>query len=402
MASKENLENSLERSLLPLWFLSYHGYLLFDWCKEFPGKSRLTIIAHCVGIFFCITAMLMECGYETYQLWQEIFKTNSTIVSIMPNLLWVSNFPPGLITALFFLIKRNDFLSFFKDWKELENRMICHPKTPLNRLRVWVYGGIALAMTASSVALIGMVLNRLDASYLLSFYPIIREKLTIWGVALFHFIPLCWAFGFVVLADLVPAWTFYHGGLILGSLTLEIEKIFKNLPESGISNNIASNFEEIRLKYESASELMKRANRLFGWITVVNHGVTFFIICAELYNVFNTVHKGDWDTWSSFVFLSVYVARLAISILMAAQLEASSDMMRLALSIVLTSNISRNTAIGADDNKKWEMFLFRLRESPLVARPLGLYQLTPSLLLTATNLIITYVFVLLQSNCIAG
>jgi hypothetical protein len=43
-------------------------------------------------------------------------------------------------------------------------------------------------------------------------------------------------------------------------------------------------------------------------------------------------------------------------------------------------------------------FLWRLQADPLVAHPLGVYKVTPSVLLSVFGVIVSYVIVLLQSK----
>lgn len=384
--------DSLEHSLKPLWVVTYYGCALFDWCKEIPNKSCWSILIHSIGIFICLSLMKLGFGYEAYQLSQEIIKPNSTINSVLPNLIWVSNYPPGIVAALVFLIQRNDLLSFFKKWKCYEEQIILKPKTNFKWLFALIYG-LVVVLTAGLVAAgVSLLLQKPDASYLLSYYPIFVEHLTLPGIIVLHFISSFWSYCFIILADLVPAWTFFHIGQALRSLALEVREHFDELPGGQTCKKPC--LQHIRVKFEILSNFTDKANQLFGKITIVNQGLIFFMICAEFYNVLKTIRKSDGDTLSSFLLLVISVTRFFISFLMAAHLESSTDQLKSTVSVALLEE----NKLSAEDFQKCKLFLSRLKDNPLIVKPLNLYRMTPALLLTIANLSITYVVVLLQSE----
>lgn len=381
---------SLERTLRPLWLLSHYGGILLDWCKEFPAQSRAHMVTRWIVLCIASFLLLSGFGFEAYQLSMEIKKSNSTISSVVPNLYWFSNYPTGIVALVVFLFRRKDLLSLFKDWKRLEEQLYLIPKCSAKRVFYTVYGSYCLICTSGLVASYVLALSSLDASFLLSYYPIVREALTFYGMLVLQSASLFVMWFLVTLADLVPALTFYHAGQILRSLILEIEEHLLNV----LTCNRESRLKEILFRYEKMNILTKRANQLFGWLVLVGHTVMVVMICSELYMVIGTVRQSGLASWSHLLLMMNYVARLLISFLLSGFLDSSSEALRLTVSIALVSE----KKMSPEDCKKLELFLHRLRESPLAARPLDLYRMTPSFLLTIANLIITYVVVLVQSN----
>ena len=394
--SDGNEGHTLERSLLPLWMFSYFGGMTFGWCKEIENKSRASVTIRWILIFISFFLLIFAFGFQFYQLSMEIAKSNSTISSIMPNLLWFSSHPPAITTGLILLIKQKDFILLFKDWAALEMQQKL--KIPSKRVLLvyFVYGGYGLFFVGGFISATFLIISKPEASYLLSFYKIIKDTLTIPGVVAFHIVSQFDAYVLNFIADLAPAWTFYHAGLILRSLSNEVENHFLVVSSStGESmSKTASSFQTIRIRYETLNQLTGRANRLFGWLSIVNYGVLLTVVCSESYIVFSNIRSYNLFTSFHFLIMVIYILRLLIPFLLASQLETSSEKFKLSVSISLAGA----TNLSLEESKKWELFLFRLNEGPLAARPLDLFQMSPSLVLTITNLIITYVIVLLQSN----
>ena len=388
--------NTLERSLRPLWMATHYGGITLDWCKEFPNRSRISIAIRWISIVGSFFLLISGFGFELYQLSMEITKSNSTISSIMPNLLWFSSYPSSIATLFIFIFNHKDLLLLFKDWADLEMKqqgILFQMKSHLKRLLYCVYGGYGLLITCGFVIGFFTLLNDPDATYLLSHYKVIREALTLPVIILFHMVSLIHAYVFNIIADLAPAWTFYHAGQMLRSLSLEVEEHFLRL-SNDLPCKAHPSYHDIRAKYETLSQLTERANRLFGWINIVNYGVLLAVICSESYIVVSNIRSSNLFTYYHFFVMTIYVMRLLTSFLIASQLETASEKFRLAVSILLAGEAK----LGQEECKKWELFLNRLREGALIGRPLDLFEMSPSLVLTIVNLIITYVIVLLQSN----
>jgi len=109
-----------------------------------------------------------------------------------------------------------------------------------------------------------IMFKKLDASYLLSYYPIIRDSLTIPVVIVaLHLISvLIWGFNLTLL-NLVPAWTFYHCGIKLESLAFELEL--------NSTKRNSFNIKMTQTRFENVCRLTVRANHFFGSLIAVDH-----------------------------------------------------------------------------------------------------------------------------------
>jgi len=239
--------------------------------------------------------------------------------------------------------------------------------------------------------------NRPEASYLLSHYQILKESITFPGVVTFHLVSFFFMYVFLVLCELVPAWTFYHAGLALQSFVKEIEQLINinNSNKKRVDNGITKSGCEIRniqLRYEVLSRLTDRANKLFGPWMVFEKAWSFFLISALLYIVLSKINKEpDFATLAYAVGMVIFSFRLVTCTLMAAHVYKCARRLRVVLSIALSREV-----MNPEETNRAAQFLRRMRENPLGARPLNLYDITPSLLFTFYSFAISYVFILLR------
>ena len=374
---------SLERSLRPLYLVSHYGCFLFDWCRLMSIKNRLIVLAARIIGFASLSLMVAMCLFQLVQLWLEIIKTSSNNYTVIPNLIWFCNFPCAIATAVVFFSRSQDILAFFVRWNQLELQLEMEPKrSSFRKLYYFVYGSYAFISIDLIIAICAIMWNRMDASYLLSHYQIFRDNFPEFVIMFFHLASAISMWFFVILSDLVPAWTFYHASLALHSLTLKVEQ---RPGGCGIL--------QLRYLYDMVSGLVERANDLFSWLMIVDHAGLFFMICAQCYTVCSSFREMNWSTWGYFSGAFIFSFRLLTSIAMASKLHSSYDRMKLAVCIALTSE-----KISRDDCRRLKLFLIRMKANALAARPLQMYKITPSTLTTIISLTLTYTIVLLQSK----
>lgn len=396
MIEKDKLV-SLERSLRPLWKITFYGGFLFDWCRKIPSQCCASFWVRFVGCFIWFALLVLNCVFELVQLGLVVMQPYSSIHSIVNNLIWLCQFPAALASMAVFLQKRRLLLSFFEDWRHLESQLpLLALKKKDGRLYTLLYGGYLVMAVVMIAGVTVVMVNRTEASYLLSHYPTLRDAMTLPGVFIFHLSSVTVGLIFVSLADLVPAWTFFHAGIALRALAAEIE--YKNGGVFKVDNNLVSvrdggmRFQSIWTRFEVLSKLIKRANKLFGSLVIIEQFLLLFMICVLVYMVLSEIRDPNWDTIVCLVGTIVFSLRLSTTLLMASKLHASSQHLKLVLSKSLLISGSQNQVA------QFEYFYVRVKESSLTARPWDLYDVTPSALLKVFGLVISYVIVLLQSR----
>jgi len=334
---------------------------------------------------------VLACIFEFVQLLLAMLKEQSSVQPITPNILWFCNYPLNVTVFFRFLSHRKEFLSFFDDFAVLEQ------DNPIQSISIKqsyrrVYRNVYIIYVLQNIALIAAVgvimFSELDASYLLSYYPILRETLTTPAVITFHWISVAiWSFH-LTLSNLVPAWTFYHCGIKLESLAFEAEL------NSTKSNSL--NIKMIHSRFENVCQMAEKANRLFGSLIVVDHLSTLFMTCVLSYTVLSRIGRTDLGTGVNlvdFVSLIFFIVRFTIPVLMMGHLRTGFDRLRKAIVGVFINNDSNPEIM-----KQAFLFLTKIKESQSAARPLNLYDITPSTLLSFASLTVSYIIVLLQSS----
>ena len=105
----------LRRSLQPILVLAYYGCItVSNWMSENKIRKSVLIIRR-IGISIVFMFMVIVFGYQAHQLVLEISKPNSSINSIMPNLIWISCYPIGIMAVVMSFIKRKELQTGLKE-----------------------------------------------------------------------------------------------------------------------------------------------------------------------------------------------------------------------------------------------------------------------------------------------
>ncbi len=188
--------------------------------------------------------------------------------------------------------------------------------------------------------------------------------------------------GLTTLCEIVPALVFSHFECQVRVLLREFENIFK-LFDSRLNYKLpgrlkmnprilfATQLRQLFVFYETVKCFVGRANSLFGVLWFLNHGIRLIVICMMLYS------------------------ELVTSSLLTAQLYCASDRLRSLLANLLTQYWD---SIPNGEREFLVVFIGQIQSDPVAATPLGLYNVTPSFLLTVASLSVSYVIILLQSQ----
>ena len=209
--------------------------MLLDWCKPVHNKIRINIVAHWITrlfIFFLIS------GVATFYVFQLIvdFLSMTNIHKIVPNLTWLLTYVCCLFAFLYYNFKRRDLLHFFKRWAKFEkSRSILlqadySRSTFFNekRLATLMYSSYFIMTSFSILSICYAIKKTPDAPYLLSYYPTLRDMLTVPIVVAIHLTGLfiCWVG--LSLLDLVPGIVFYCAGKQIQSIEQELKDDFES------------------------------------------------------------------------------------------------------------------------------------------------------------------------------
>ncbi len=165
-----------------------------------------------------------------------------------------------------------------------------------------------------------------------------------------------------------------------------------------------SDILDIWSNYNQVRDLTIQADGLFGPLFLVNIGYKFLIICtcaySSFYYVFNkndTSYSAEYASQAALILSSILVVlllNLCTNVIFCSNLLRASEKLK-----SLTSDLSHRHWRLMEPEAKDALRAFRSeQEKDLVACPMNLFCITPSLLLNMTGLVVTYVVVLLQAK----
>ena len=171
---------------------------------------------------------------------------------------------------------------------------------------------------------------------------------------------------------------------MLESLVIQVES------QSSFDKHL--DLKVIQRRFENVCQLTERASRLFGFLIVLDHISTLFVTCVLSYTVLSRISGADLDVVFYFMSLIGFIGRLTIPVLMTSHLRTGFNRLKKAVVELLVTDSSPEILREA------KIFLTQIKESQSAARPLNLYDITPSTLLSFASLTVGYVIVLLQSK----
>ncbi len=401
----------LERSLAPMWWLSYYGGLLLDWCRPIH-RGWLSTIAHCFFIVLTFTSTLYQLITKTFHLILAIHSStiqsnNYTTQDVFLPITYVCMLPIIVLTWILFLLFRRKFLTFFLDWEKLER------KTPIG-----IVDHVAIKRVSKITNTI-YCLNNASFFCFLVYFSATMEIKPSEDIILYYFPNLLssplfsviyrvshatWGFSTMVIylvIDMVPIFVYYHISKTVEAMVVEIKRI-QAQEIKGISYRI----EAMWARFEHLRQLLQRADQIVGPIIIINHGTTFFSICCSIYLIIktSTIKKellsstlaesglfNFWELLPGSIMFNTF--RLLFCIFMIDKVQKQSD------SLVTTTtrlSASRYRSTDKEERRIITILLNRVQSAGMIACPAGFYNITPSILLTLMSLIVTYTIILLQ------
>jgi len=398
---------SLERSLAPLWKLTYYGGLLFDWYRPILHQRCISISFRCIIIAAIFTANAFEAAACLVHFSKIVHNTKGHIQELISEANEVVVQIVILFTWIHFLRQRNSMLIFFADWEKQQPTLmgpITDNQQPITTLRTTigvylVYGlfGTGYFCYAIFCAITETEWDR-DNVFVSSFPSLMESSFyEVW--CRFSSIAQGISFGlFYSLVDIVPIMVYYHGSKMIQVLNIDLERM--NIDEK---IDITDGLEGIWSRFENLRVLLQRADDLFGSLMIVSHGDSFLVICSTFYSLMNYVTHSNvviedayWELLTCFNFC-FYLIRMIIGVVIVSKVSSSSYKL-LSTVAFLSLRRCRHSDNNKEERRIMKSIIGRLENNHLAACPNGLYNITPSMLLTMLSLIVSYTIILLQSN----
>lgn len=422
---------TLDETLRPLWKLTHYSGILLDWCFPISNNNprRICKVLRYFSIALSFSLLVAVSSFQLMQLLLGIEKAPN-IHAIIPNMLWFIPIVLGIVIQVHCLRLRRKFLGFFKDWRQLEieivhlnpNCIMCKSK----QMHLMMYA-IYVVITLASVIALGMdISNNPESSYLISTYPAVRQVVPLIVIGSVHLTSIVLTWILTSLGDFIPSFTYYHTALAVSCLENDVRALFDKGKDDDdlfiqsrlsllagkldpLKKSLSTELSTWQLdvpilriwtRFEKIGKMVSRADFLFGSFMVYSQAGAIFFITALLYSVLYNLGdalrmRSVGPVLSYSLNLLAILFRFFSTMLISSQLHRSVNKFRTALNDLLSQNWNR---MNKGDRDLLRSFLWRLQADPLVAHPLGVYKVTPSVLLSVFGVIVSYVIVLLQSK----
>ena len=107
---------SLEETIRPLWKFTYYAGIFPEWCIGMKKRGKFSTVVLYFSISFSLLSSVFMSLFQLYQSAIGIFYKNTTS-SIVLNLLLTFLYLLAPLVQLNVLFNRNQYLSFFQQWK---------------------------------------------------------------------------------------------------------------------------------------------------------------------------------------------------------------------------------------------------------------------------------------------
>lgn len=245
----------LEEIIRPIGKLTYYAGVLPEWCYPLPRKKRCCLVIQWTTCaLFCLSLLFM-CVFQFIQL-VKAFLESTPVTDLIGNLMWCSPYPLNIAAFIAYIYRRENMLSFFKEWERFE-RLLCANAVELNNssTKRWsrvIYVCYLFVCLSLICGLFHLATGQPDKSYFLSHYSFFKDFLGVTGAAVFQVlftVPVAWIYQF--LSDAVPGFVFHHSAMVLHSLENEFRRSFLTLNLNNIANPFNPKVSEVSERFST-------------------------------------------------------------------------------------------------------------------------------------------------------
>ena len=415
-------------------FISYTGALTFVPYDHGTGasvyrKRILNLIQQLISVCVFLLLLFMSV-FEVVQLVLALWNING-VGELMPSIIWATSFPLALTSQIFYSFKRPILFDFLRRWEEIhlrfqQTKAAAVPKMNcflVNRMYIIYFVTVCISVALVMIVVVDFpVFPLLPAAYgTIGHVANLPVTCVVFATGLFY------AWSLSAVSDLAPSIMYFHLALAVENISGCIDgslKRFKHAEEAEetavesedqVSVDLQpdctkewirqqsdpefrrKNWQQAWLYYEAVRNLLDETNSQFGLLLLLNHGALFFVASSMIFAILR------WFRGMSWLLLLVYglnaagtIIRLSSTILLCSRLTATVQ--KLQSRIIQLVSSSWFTLLRPSERQFFTIFLIRTQDGGTVASPLGLYRITPAMLLTLGSLLVTYLVVLLQSS----
>ena len=375
---------SLEKIFHLVWqWLKYSGLhpnLLLISVEKYSTSDILRRLFTLIILLFTLVLSIFEAIQLIIESWSV-----QNMVDVVPNVIFTIPFLYSLIFQYHFWTHRYQIEQFFEDWKIIERQMNCSEssnlKQKINHVCIMCY------VATFVLAILLVFWNWIDPerSFFLTHYFVIRETFGVLPISVATSVVFCFSGIFCATYLTIPMTCFHV-------ITCYVENLGE---EWELSSKNERFLRVIWQRYESILHLANRANEAFGAIINV---LVFTFILQSFLTIFHALVEFQ-RSLRVFIVISVFPIFAILNIMgfnwFMSRLYFSKDKLQKSIADHLSLNWYK---LNENDRQLHVTFLARLGKDEMCVRPMKLYSINPSNLLSISAIIINYFIVLAQAR----
>jgi len=208
---------------------------------------------------------------------------------------------------------------------------------------------------------------------------------------------------FYAVADLVPAFAYFHMALGLNELIKDVESISIKIStknqlkteSSKFSTDLADHIHSCWLRFVAIRRGIRRTDQLFGPLIIFNHGILFFAICGTFYDMTKYLIQHHSVLPIMLFAQMMSISRLLFGITLMMRVFSFANLL---LATVTEMSCTHWKSLTENEHGVLSTFMSDLQSRQLAASPSNLYSIKPSIFLSMLSLVITYTIVLISNS----
>ena len=379
----------LDDFLRPIWkFLRYigfqHGFLgpVEEW--------RVFYILRCLSTTLIILSFCNLGIFQLVGLLRNILN-NQTSNPVVLHGVSISLFMMSMVFLLTLYWKHDRLVEFFQEWKQVEVSFDrCSNRNRTENLVTFLKRFLKLSVLSFPLFYFWN-LTEPDLSIFFTSIEMLREIFGLHFLSVYFTAVISYLFILMILSDMIPALIFYQAGCMIENLKQELDDCPANFTNSILPAN-ENPYLFLWKKYESIEKLVDRANQLFGVIMLVSQ---FCYICLACLSIYSLTEESTYIFFllNCFILIMNAILRTLGCNWLYSHLPLSCGELKKSVSVLL----SEKWHLMSQDHQNYlSCFFNRLDGGELVARPLNLFSIDPSNVLSLLTFQISYTIVLLQ------
>jgi len=407
LSKKPHRQVALKETLSPLWKTSYYCGLLFDWCHPIRNQGVISVFLSWISIFFVMFLLFFFSVLDATRFVVFLFEQHEGLVTLS-----VHFFPKlvALATQISFLVYRNDMQNYFFYFrKSLEKPMtVSHRFGSVKRTSIIMYifySAFPIMYNAyNSVGIFDSNNSVFNEVILTTFESYFKENE--WASMLYRtskFLAFLLSMLFYAIADLVPAFAYFHMALALNELTHDIETISTKISTNNLLKTESNKFSTDSVDYIQSCwsrfvairRGIRRTDQLFGPLIIFNHGTLFFAICGTFYDMSQFLIQHHSVPPIMLLSQMMSISRLLFGITLMMRVFTFANQLQ---ATVTEISCTHWKSLKENEHRILSPFMSELQSCQLAASPSNLYCIKPSIFLSMLSLVVTYTIVLISTR----